>query len=253
MLNFFEYDGIDSRDFGILIRNKTSYNQFKYTNQYISIPGRDGDIIKSNKKAENIIVEYELIMYANRISGNDRNLALRLAIQDVKEWLIPNSNYKKLTDSYIGADCYYQANFNGDINFQSLDADTVTFTVTFNCKPYKYLFEGENALTYTYSGSPIYVHNNEIAKAYPYIKITGSGDIKLIVANSNTGVFGVEISDVSGYVEVDSEMQNCYKGTSSMNNSFTGKFPILGAGNNAFSAGYGTITQLEIIPRWRRL
>jgi phage-related protein len=84
-----------------------------------------------------------------------------------------------------------------------------------------------------------------VLAAKPYIKIYGNGSISLSV-NSST----ITIADVDGYVELDSETMNAYKGINLLNNKMTGSaFPELVPGDNTI-AFTGTVTGAEIVPRW---
>lgn len=57
-------------------------------------------------------------------------------------------------------------------------------------------------------------------------------------------------TDIIGYIEIDSELMNFYKGTELKNNTVTGdSFPTLSVGDNIISFD-GSINKLEIIPRW---
>ena len=62
---------------------------------------------------------------------------------------------------------------------------------------------------------------------YPYIKLTGTGEVKLTINNK---ICTVTIDDE--YIELDSELQNAYKGVKNKNDKMNGEFPILIPGNN---------------------
>ena len=62
---------------------------------------------------------------------------------------------------------------------------------------------------------------------YPYIKLTGTGQVDLTI-NNKTCHFTID----DGYIEIDSNLQNAFKGTASKNNKMNGEFPILVPGQN---------------------
>ena len=71
------------------------------------------------------------------------------------------------------------------------------------------------------------------------IRMLGSGTVTI---NSTS----FTVTDVSGYVDVDCEEMDVYKGSTNMNNKFTGSFPVLTSGLNTISS----TVAIEIKPRW---
>ena len=64
-------------------------------------------------------------------------------------------------------------------------------------------------------------------------------ELKIMIAN-----------DIDEYLEIDSELMNCFKGTELKNGSVSGDgFPELSKGDNVLSFS-GGITRVEIVPRW---
>lgn len=53
-MNYFEYNGIKSSDMGLHIHKKNVYSSPKFDSQFVSVPGRNGDLIVSNNRFENI-------------------------------------------------------------------------------------------------------------------------------------------------------------------------------------------------------
>ena len=81
----------------------------------------------------------------------------------------------------------------------------------------------------------------------PLIRVYGNGDITLMV-----GTQIVELEGIDGQIFLDSEIQEAYKGTTSMNVAMSGEFPKLLPGMNAVSRT-GNVTSIVITPRWRTL
>lgn len=46
-MNYFIYNGIKSSDLGVYIQNKNTFSSPKYDASFVSIPGRNGDLISS--------------------------------------------------------------------------------------------------------------------------------------------------------------------------------------------------------------
>ena len=81
--------------------------------------------------------------------------------------------------------------------------------------------------------------------ALPLIEVTGSGDITLTV-----GDVDVEITGLENKITLDSETQNAYNGTTNLNGIINAPdFPVLREGVNNIS-WTGTVTSVQITPRW---
>ena len=81
----------------------------------------------------------------------------------------------------------------------------------------------------------------------PYMKIYGNGDATLTI-NDKT----IKFNDIDRYIEIDTELMNCFKDNINQNNRMIGEFPVLKSGENSVTWS-GDITKIEIEPRWVRL
>ncbi len=79
----------------------------------------------------------------------------------------------------------------------------------------------------------------------PIITIFGRGNITLNLNGKN-----VYLTGIMDKITLDSEMQNAYRGTTSMNNRMRGEFPVLSVGQNNITWSRN-VTKLEIQPNWR--
>ena len=90
--------------------------------------------------------------------------------------------------------------------------------------------------------------NPTLYDSNPLIRVTGSGTLTL-------GDEVITVGSGYSYVDIDSEIQNCYCGLQNANSvvSFgSGKFPTLKPGITGISHSSG-ITSVQITPRWYRL
>lgn len=123
-----------------------------------------------------------------------------------------------------------------------------SFTVTFNCKPFKYSFERQQ--TVAVDDSKLSLTNPTTFESRPYIKLYGSGPVALIVQPKGQGMTSWTISDIDEYIEIDSELMNCFKDMVLKNDTVTGNgFPVFKPGTSAVAC-VGNVTQIEIVPRW---
>lgn len=236
-LPYLYYKGVNSLDLSLMIKTKSTHVSAERDKVYVSVPGRNGDLIQDNGRHKNIVLPYTFTV----VKSDYRNFAD--LVQAIKAWLSNDASYYIMWDSYDPR--YYRyASVDGNVNItEELLEHIGSFAVNFNCKPYRYSFDGQNTISVPAAGMTIY--NPEVLAAKPYIKIYGSGSISLTVNNST-----ITIADVDGYVELDSETMNAYKGINLLNNKMTGSaFPELVPGDNTI-AFTGTVTGAEIVPRW---
>lgn len=236
-LSYLYYKGVNSLDLSLLIKSKGSWIAAERDKTYVSVPGRNGDLIQDNGRYKNVPIPYTMTVSRNDV----RSFADLVA--KIKNWLSVGTGYGELWDSYDPRYFRYAA-IDGYVNItEELLEHIGSFAVNFNCKPYRYSFDGKNIISVPAAGMTLY--NPEVLAAKPYIKIYGNGSISLSV-NSST----ITIADVDGYVELDSETMNAYKGINLLNNKMTGSaFPELVPGDNTI-AFTGTVTGAEIVPRW---
>ena len=234
-LPFFMFKDHSSLEFGLLISEKGSYKGASRDISYTSVPGRNGDLITDNGRYKNVNIPYKLTL----LNNTEREF-VELTHQ-IKGWLLAEQGYFRLWDSYDKK--YFRlGSYSDEVDIEQELRDLGGLSLTFNCKPFKYSFEGQQPVVFTAAGT---LYNSEFFPSLPYIKITGSGTVTLTI-NNNAFVF----KGIEEYIEIDSEIMNAYKGTQPQNNKMTGAaFPTLLPGNNVIS-WVGNIKKLEIVPRW---
>ena len=140
-------------------------------------------------------------------------------------------------------DVYYKATICNPIEFERTVRQRRNCIVTFELQPLAYVKENE-IKTIVDNGTIENIYNS---KSFPYIKIYGSGTGNLYVNNET-----VSILNINGYVELDCELEECYKDSENCNSKMIGDFPVLLEGVNTISHD-GNIEYVEINPRWRTL
>jgi len=127
---------------------------------------------------------------------------------------------------------------------QTLNYDYIQ--VIFKINPgFFYLGSGDTPLPFT--TSPAVINNLGTHDSEPLIKVTGSGNITLDINGKI-----IQLTGVVDHIYLDSEGQYCYKDTTNEGQKMVGDFPVLNPGVNNM-AWTGTVTSIEIIPRWRDL
>ena len=201
---------------------------------FVTIPGRSGDIIYSQKKFTNTQITYHAEIFKE-------NFDISAVARKVRAWLQTEIGYFNLSDTY-NPDYFYRAAFEGGIDIEQEFLHTGKSPLAFNCKPFKYSLIGQSPIIFTGAKT---LANPEAWETKPYIKITGSGNITLKINNASFTFKGIK-----DYIEVDSEMMSAYKATELQNDkAYFDEFPILSPGTNNISFT-GSVSQIEIIPRW---
>ena len=231
-MNYFEFNGVRSSDFGLIISGKDIYSAPAPDVSFVSVPGKNGDVLIDNNRFNNVTVSYNVAF---------RNVKSRAAA--IKLWLC-RVGYFVLTDTYQ-PHYFRMAAFSSNLKIDELIENVGQAQISFNCKPFMYSLAGRKTITLTEPGT---VTNPEAFVALPHIKIIGSGDITLFI-----GARAYAVRSVESYIELDSELMAAYKGSVLYNDkiNFT-EFPSLPTGENNISWA-GTVTQVEIVPRWRTL
>ena len=117
------------------------------------------------------------------------------------------------------------------------------FNINFTLEPFSYLANSFPIKLTT--GTKL--TNLGTYESEPYIKITGSGNVTLNINNKE-----LQLKAVDGYIEIDSEAKETHKSYESMNHKKVGDYPVFQVGQNSIS-WTGTVTSVEIEPRWRCL
>lgn len=241
-INWLRFRNFDSRDHNVYVRKKNVFDRAERDLSFVSVAGRDGDIIINKGGSKNLTIKYGLSFFSSQFSEISENENFFYSIQDMKRKLVEDGGYYNLYDSYT-PNYYRKACLTKGLSIEQPHWSVGKFDLEFSCKPYLYRIDGDIMQTITQNTT---IYNPEIYDSLPYIKITGSGDLSLVINGSY-----YDFTNVSGYVECDSEMMNVYKGIVNKNSDFlTSGFPKLSSGNNVIS-WTGTVTQIEIKPMWR--
>lgn len=197
-----------------------------------SVPGRSGDLIYVHDAFENVQQRYDIYL-----SAEERRMPFvsRLAA----EWLLQPPGYQRLEDSY-DPDVFRLAYYAGGQDVENILNMFGRATVSFSCKPQRFLKAGERTHTFTADGTIV---NPSLMAALPLIRVWGVGSFSV-------GGTEVTVSQNSDYIDLDCELQDAFRGAVNCNGLVQlADFPALKAGENEVTLGIG-ITRVEITPRW---
>lgn len=236
MLNYFTFDGVMSKDYGVYISGNGTYNSPERVYTNIAIPGRDGDLLSTETRLRNVALTYP----AGIVSNFDTNLA------NLRSKLLSTIGYARLTDTYHPSE-YRMAVYKGGLEPEMVDSLIAgQFDITFECKPQRWLLAGEDDIEMD-SGDTI--TNPTLFDARPLIRVTGYGEMQI-----GSQVITIAQNNLA-YIDIDSEMMDCYCGSTNANSyvSFADNdFPLLHAGQNGVEFD-NTITSVIITPHWWRV
>ena len=237
MMKTFTYNGLQSKSFGVYISGSGTYDSPARAYESVKIPGRSGDLLMPENRLDNVTVRYPCFILGD----------FKAKFDDFKSALLAFNGYKRLTDDY-DADHYRQAYLMGDIKpDMQRNLRAGSFTVTFSCKPQRWLVSGNTDTSITSSGETITNPTRQTAK--PRLTITGSGTVTI-----NGITLTISLPTAVTRVVIDCETceamhptlaavnLNQYVSCSSQN------FPYLLPGNNVIA--FEGVTQVDITPRW---
>lgn len=238
-MNGFTLGGYRSTDYGIIMTAPPKMVFAEADVETISVAGRSGDLIISKDRYKNVSVSYDCAI----LPEDDKTL--REAALAAMPLLRPSPAYQRLVNTYH-PDSYRLARVSGAVSIDSIVEQAGTFSITFDCKPQRYLFPGLETLSFTSPGSI----NNAYMIALPLIKVYGSGDGQISVGGTVVQLIGQ-----TDPITLDCDIQDAYYETGdgileNRNNQISApKFPQLLPGVNAVSWS-GGVARLEITPRW---
>lgn len=162
-----KFDNVSSRTYGVYITGEAVYNAPKRDVEMITIPGRSGSFALDNGRFENIEVSYPAGIYA------DTEADFRQAISDFRNFLCSRKGYVRLQDEY-NPDEYRMAVYKSGLDVDPALLRAGEFTITFDCKPQRWLTSGEEAVTVD-SGDTL--TNPTLFEASPLLDVYGYGSI----------------------------------------------------------------------------
>lgn len=233
MLNHFTFNGHSTGELGLLVSGINIYGSPSRIVEKVTIPYRSGDLIIDTGAYTNYMLTYTVDIMDNT----------KATAEAISEWLLNTKGYCELTDTY-NPEYYRKAAYYNQLDY-TLSAlyRYGKATITFDCKPQKYLNSGRNPLGRT-DGSII--TNPTAMPSKPFMRIYGTGQVTL-------GDYSFTINSNSSFVDIDCETMQIFRGTTNLSNTVTmSEFPELPSGDTTIGLASG-ITSFSITPRWWKL
>ncbi len=240
------WNGERSDQYGIYVEKYPNFQKPLRKFDKYTVPGRNGDIIMMQDAWENVEQKYDIF------AGNGEKHSVPDSFSHVADWLYSPNGYCELWDDFDPTH-FRLAYVSEQINVDSLSIGRVgRATLTFNCKPQRFLMSGKNQIEI--HATPFTVYNPTAFAAKPLIFVersaAGSGTVSV-----NGTIF--TITDLPEYgLFIDCEKLNCTdingNNMNSIVSSNTNKFATLDAGQNAIGST-GNVSTMTITPRWFEL
>ena len=249
-MNKFVFNGHSTKELEIIIESIPTY---QYPDRDVSVthvPGRNGDIVVDSKSFKNVTRTYEIAKVFRPNTTYEANAAEILA------WLhSANGDYAILTDDYDDS-VYRKARFSGAGNVTNLYNEALRMSVSFNCKPQRYVKEGNKTVEITLTnggdGKVGVIENTYNFTSLPLITLTNidtplediASVLMLTIRNNNGKVtssvtiskLGVEQGGMLGDISIDSDEQTVYDSNDKDRYTCIGlngkEFPVLEAKYN---------------------
>lgn len=233
MRSFFTFGPIKSIDYGVWISGEGTFNRPKRAYTEKTIPGRNGTLLIDEGRFLNVDLVYPAFI------ADDMPGRIDAFLND----LASMTGYQRLEDTYHPYE-FRMAQFTGEVKVQTEGYMNRHggFNISFNTMPQRYLKSGEKAIAYTVDGT---ILNRTQMPSKPFLRVFGSAAGTVGIASQT-----ITISAIDGYVDIDCEIMDAYKGTTNCNGNvaFTGPITIP-AGVHGITMT-GGITKVEISPRW---
>lgn len=182
MKNYLMFGGLKSLDYFVWIDGGGTYGAPRRSVEYVSVPGRNGDLIIDGGKWDNIEITYNAFIpkkFPQKI--NDFRMAMCRKI-----------GYQRLEDTYH-PDEYRLASFEGALEPVTTQWNRGgTFDLVFNCKPQRYLKSGEEPIQFI---PPVTLSNN---MSTLYMPVAGPLHYKMHCAAGEQLVVEINTYDANG-------------------------------------------------------
>lgn len=260
MRNHIYVDGTDLATFGVYCSGQGTFSAPKREYTYYDVPGRDGSLLGVSTRLQNIEVSYDCFIYTN-FDENIRNL---------RSFLLSRLGYVRIEDTYDTTH-FRLGIYEGELEpAVTMKNNAAQFTLTFNCRPERWMKSGETVTTAT-PGSINGFENPTLFVAKPFLRVYGYGQFTLVTEDSTVrpsvykSLMTVFIDDTSTeYVDIDCETMNCYYGDTNLasyvgfqdaaTTNFGVDAPTFGVGVTSMLS-FATdvspnLTKIEVTPRW---
>lgn len=238
-----KWGGESSADFGMVVSAAPAFDKPTRKQTIYNVPGRNGSIIFQQDAFEDVERSYE-VWIAEQMeedSGGVISGTLPERIHAFTAWLNSKTGWQTLEDSFE-PDIFRKAYYSGGNDFSNEMMQVGRSTLTFTCRPERFLKSGNTAVTVT-NGTVLDNPTKFASKPLIEINVLNASTVSITLGGKTI------TANVSSTLFIDCEMMNAYSGTTLMNSAITGEFPTMPPGANAVSIS-GSPFNVKITPRY---
>jgi phage-related protein len=229
----FYLDGVSAKSVGINLQGIMTFSEAVPIVETEHIDGRNGDLVFDTGAFDNSEAT------ANCFALNEGVLR---DVSATNNFLFSKKGYRRL-ESDSDPRHFWMARIKNGTSIQPRMMLLNPFEIKFDCKPQRFLKDGEDVIEFT---SPSSIYNQYGFGSLPIIKVYLENDGNLVV-----GKYNIEIENTpEGFIILDSDIQSAYNNNGNQNSKIKcDEFPVLEFGENNIYFD-GGITKIEITPRW---
>lgn len=228
------YGGEASSDYGIVVSEAPSFDKPTRKVTTYAVPGRNGAILFQEDAFNDVTRSYKVWLTESAKEN------LTDAVSAFTAWLFSKKGYTRLEDSFE-PDFFRLGYYSGGQNVSNEMMQYGETTISFICRPERFYKSGEFPISVS-NGDKLF--NSTRFASKPLIYVEGSGTVTVTIGDQTI------MADVTDYIYIDCDRMNAYRlPTENKNGDISGTFPTIEPGENAV-ATTGTITKLEITPRY---
>lgn len=165
--NSLTFGSVNSLDYGIFVTGDAVYNAPERAVERVSVAGRNGDLLIDQGHWNNIEVSYPCGTFAETASDFSRKIAA------FRNAVVSQLGYQRLSDTYNDSE-YRMADASAGFDVTPTLGKAGEFTLTFNCKPQRWLASGEATITVADGETLV---NPTLYDAHPLLAVEGYGTI----------------------------------------------------------------------------
>lgn len=231
----FSYNGISAKSIGVKLVEPVTVSEAKQRVDEIKIPGKNGLVFVTSGDFENRDANANCLVFAKPAIT---------VFSEITRNYFTFSGYRNL-ELYDDPEHFYAAKLLAYPQIAQTKARAAEFMLDWSCKPQRFLKSGRQVQDFTLNGN--FITNPTPFTALPIVRVYGNDFCAISIGSAYLELYGV-----SEYVDIDCELQEVYRESTSMNHIMLGKFPTLPPGDTAVVIGTG-VTKISITPRWWEL
>ena len=144
------WGGERSVDYGMVVDAAPAFDKPKRKQTIFNVPGRNGSVLFQENAFEDVTRSYHVWVAEETTEDSGGNISgtLEERVDAITAWLNSKTGYQKLEDNFE-PDVYRLAYYSGGNDISNEMTQYGATTLTFTCRPERFLKSGETAVTVT--------------------------------------------------------------------------------------------------------